>query len=69
MGSQQMGLATGKLRLWGTTHPAYWLPLDLSRPRKNTLIVLDVGAKVKPAFSPADPAKVLELLHQRTRSG
>jgi hypothetical protein len=62
---QPMGWSTGKGRGWGSAHPGYWLPLDLRRPRKRTLVVLDVGGVVKPAFSPDDPQRVLELLRER----
>lgn len=57
-----MGWLTGKGRGWGSAHPRYWLPLDLTRPRKDRLVVLDVGRLVKPAFSPDDPDRVLEIL-------
>lgn len=35
----------------GTAHPGYWLPWDGSRPRKTTLLVLDMsnmGARGRP---------------------
>jgi hypothetical protein len=64
--AQPMGWLTGRGRGWGSAHPRYWLPLDLRRPRKSTLLVLDVGGVVKPAFSPDDPQRVLDLLRQRT---
>jgi hypothetical protein len=52
-------------RIWGTTVPGYWLPLDLERPRKQTLVVLDIGRRVRPAVSPDDPDRVLDLLRER----
>lgn len=58
---------TGDGRLWGSAHPGYWLPWDGSRPRKKILLVLDVGVRVKPAFSPDDPERVREILSARTR--
>jgi hypothetical protein len=64
--ARPMGWLTGKGRGWGSAHPRYWLPLDTSRPRKDTLVVLDVGKYVRPAFSPDDPDRVLELLRTRT---
>jgi hypothetical protein len=69
--ARPMGWLTGKGRGWGSAHPRYWLPLDASRPRKDTLIVLDIGNYVRPAFSPDDPDRVLELLqsHVRNTSG
>lgn len=63
--ARPMGWLTGKGRGWGTAHPGYWLPLDTSRPRKNTLVVLDLGGKLKPAFSPDDPDRVLAILQRR----
>ena len=53
---------TGKGRLWGTAHPGYWLPLDRTRPRKDTALVLDLGRTVRPTFTPDDPALVQNLL-------
>lgn len=65
--ARPMGWLTGKGRGWGTAHPGYWLPLDRSRPRKDTLVVLDLGGYVKPAFTPDDPHRVLEILGAHTR--
>lgn len=59
-----MGWLTGKGRGWGSAHPNYWLPLDGSRPRKSTLVVLDLSGPVKPAFSPDQPDQVLDILQQ-----
>jgi len=59
-----MGWLTGKGRGWGSAHPRYWLPLDLSRPRKDRLVVLDLGGFVHPAFSPEEPDRVIALLNQ-----
>jgi hypothetical protein len=58
---------TGKGRLWGTSSPACWFPLDLGRPRRNTLVVLDTGRVVKPAFTPDDPTQVKAIIDQRVR--
>jgi hypothetical protein len=60
--TRPMGWLTGKGRGWGTAHPGYWLPLDASRPRKDTLVVLDLGGHVKPAFTPDNPERVVELI-------
>lgn len=54
-------------RLWGTGTPRYWLPLDLGRPWRRTLVVLDVGDRFRPAFTPKDPERVLEILRDHTR--
>ncbi len=55
---------SGKGRLWGSAHPRYWLPLDRTRPHKDTALVLDVGGHVRPTFTPDDPGRVQELLHR-----
>lgn len=64
--ARPMGWLTGKGRGWGSAHPGYWLPLDIRRPRKDKLVVLDVGGRVKPAFTPDDPDRVLAILRKRT---
>ncbi|MCV7283605.1 hypothetical protein H7J88_28625 [Mycolicibacterium flavescens] len=55
-----------RYRLWGSSDLRRWLPLDVRRPLKNTLITLDVDARWQPAFTPADPdlfvARLAELL-------
>lgn len=63
--ARPMGWLTGRGRGWGSAHPGCWLPLDTSRPRKDTLVVLDLGLRVKPAFSPDDPERVLAVLRER----
>lgn len=63
--ARPMNWLTGKGRLWGTGTFRYWLPLDTKRPSKNTLVVLDVGGKLKPAFSPDDADQVVSLIQQR----
>ncbi len=61
-----LGFTTGKGRLWGTDHPRYWLPLDLLRWRKERLVALDLGGRIKPAFTPDDTDQVLQILRERT---
>lgn len=60
-----MNWLTGKGRGWGTADPRYWLPLDLRRYRKDKLLVIDVGRRVKPCVSPDDADRVVELLRTR----
>jgi hypothetical protein len=60
-----MGWLTGKGRGWGTAHPGYWFPLDLRRARKDTLLVFDLGRRVKPCVTPDDPDRVVDLLRGR----
>ena len=63
-----IGIWTGKWRLWGTSSPRYWLHLDLSRPRKDTALVLDLGRPVQPVITPADPARVAAIIEDRRRA-
>jgi hypothetical protein len=56
---------TGKGRGWGTAHPGYWFPLDMRRFGKSTLLILDLGRRVKPCVTPDDPDRVIELLRSR----
>lgn len=62
--SRRLTWLTGRGRLWGSGHPRYWLPLDGGRTRKHTLIVLDLGTFIRPAFTPDDPDEVLRLLRE-----
>jgi hypothetical protein len=57
-----MGWLSGRGRGWGTTRPGYWMPLEFKRYAKRELIVVDLGGRVKPAFTPDDPETVERLL-------
>lgn len=68
--AESLGLLTQRFRIWGTSDLRRWLPLDVHRPLKSTLITLDVpGSRYRPAFTPARPdeftALLDELLSQR----
>lgn len=58
---ESMGWMT-KWRLWGSTNLTNWFPLDMARPRKREAVVLHVGGRLRPSFTPDDPARVVELL-------
>ena len=62
---EPMTFASGGGRIWGATDPRYWFPLDIRRGRKKTLLVLDVGARVRPCLTPDNPDRVIELLRDR----
>jgi hypothetical protein len=62
--ARPMGRLTGKGRGRGTSNPRYRPPLDLTRPRKNTLIVFDIGRRVKQALPPDRPERALRLLRE-----
>lgn len=68
--AESLGLFTQRFRIWGTSDFRRWLPLDVHRPLRSTLITLDVpGSRYRPAFTPAHPdeftALLDELLSQR----
>lgn len=63
--SRPLGWLSGRLRLWGTSWPLTWLPLDLGRTTRDVLVSLDVGGRVRPSFTPDDPASVLAVLAER----
>lgn len=63
--AEPLGMFTHRFRLWGSSDLRRWLPLDVGRPRKNTLITLDVaGNRWRPAFTPSDPEKFTAMLDQ-----
>jgi hypothetical protein len=66
--SFQMGVFTGRGRIWGTTNPRYWAHLDPGRPHKTVGLLLDLGRFVKPAITPDDPAAVEAILRERLAS-
>ena len=67
--AEPLGLLMQRFRIWGSSDLRRWLPLDVQRPTRSTLITLDVGGWPSPAFTPEDPETFLavfdELLEQR----
>lgn len=56
---------THRIRLWGTSDLRRWLPLDVRRPLKDTLVTLDVvGNPWQPAFTPTHPDQFIEALDE-----
>jgi hypothetical protein len=63
--SESLGLFTERFRIWGSTDPRRWMPLDVWRPIKSTLVTLDVeGARPSPAFTPQRPKEFLAMLDE-----
>lgn len=63
--AKPLGLLTHRFRLWGPPDLTRWLPLDIGRPLKSTLITLDVpGTRPRPAFTPRDPERFIKVLDQ-----
>ena len=58
-----LGPVTHRFRIWGSSDFRRWLPLDLRRPLKSTLITLDVpGHRFQPAFTPVDTTTFVAML-------
>ncbi|MBO0865569.1 MAG: hypothetical protein J2P16_10925, partial [Mycobacterium sp.] len=61
--AEPLGLFMHRFRIWGSSDLRRWLPLDVRRPFKSTLITLDVpGTRPSPAFTPANPQEFTALL-------
>ncbi len=63
--AEPLGLFIHRFRIWGSSDLRRWLPLDVRRPFKSTLITLDVeGTRPSPAFTPANPEKFTAALDE-----
>jgi hypothetical protein len=61
--AEPLGWMLHRFRLWGSSDLRRWLPLDVGRPWRSTLITLDVpGVRPSPAFTPADADEFTALL-------
>jgi hypothetical protein len=59
-----IGLFTGKGRIWGTANPRYWASLDPRRPAKDVGLILDLGRPVRPFITPDDPDAVERAIRE-----
>jgi hypothetical protein len=51
--TESLGLFMNRFRIWGSSDLRRWLPMDVWRPIKSTLVILDVpGTRPSPAFTP-----------------
>ena len=63
--AEALGLLTHRFSIWGSSDFRRWLPLDVQRPLRSTLITLDVpGTWPSPAFTPARPDEFTALLNE-----
>lgn len=63
--TQPLGLLIQRFRIWGSSDLRRWLPLDVHRPLKSTLVTLEIpGTWPRPAFTPADPALFLAMFDE-----
>jgi hypothetical protein len=61
--AEPLGLVLQRFRIWGSSDLRRWLPLDIHRPLRSTLITLDVpGTRPSPAFTPADAEEFTAVL-------
>ncbi len=61
--AEPLGLLTQRFRIWGSSDLRRWLPLDVRRPLRSTLVTLDVaGTWPSPACTPSDPEAFLAML-------
>jgi hypothetical protein len=62
--TEGLGLVN-RFRIWGSTDLRRWLPMDLWRPIKSTLVTLDVpGTRPSPAFTPLRAEEFLAVLDE-----
>ena len=62
---RDMGLLTGKARIWGTGDFKHYSALDMNRFRKEKALILDLGKWFIPVITPDDPDRVLAILQER----
>ncbi|TPG29750.1 hypothetical protein [Mycolicibacterium hodleri] len=63
--TESLGLLTNRFRIWGSLDMRRWLPLDLWRPTKSTLVTLDVpGTRPSPAFTPLRAKEFVAVLDE-----
>lgn len=63
--AEALGAFVHRFRIWGSSDFRRWLPLDIQRPFRSTLITLDVpGTWPSPAFTPARPDEFTALLDE-----
>lgn len=61
--TEPLGMFMQRFRIWGSSDLRRWLPLDIRRPLKSTIVTLKiVGAKPSPAFTPERPKEFLAVL-------
>ena len=61
--AEGLGLLLHRFRIWGSSDLRRWLPLDMGRPFRSTLITLDVrGTRPSPAFTPANAGEFIAPL-------
>jgi hypothetical protein len=63
--TESLGLFLHRFRIWGSSDLRRWLPLDVWRPIKSTLVTFDVpGTRPSPACTPLRSKEFLAVLDE-----
>jgi hypothetical protein len=63
--AESLGLLVNRFRIWGSSDFRRWMPMDVWRPVKSTLITLDVaGHRLSPAFTPLRAGEFTAVLDE-----
>ena len=63
--TESLGLFLHRFRIWGSSDFRRWLPLDVWRPMKSTLVTFDVpGTRPSPACTPLRAKEFLAVLDE-----
>ena len=63
--AEPLGMLVQRFRIWGSSDLRRWLPLDMHRPSRSTLVTLDLpDTWPSPAFTPADPDEFLTVFDE-----
>jgi len=62
---EELGVFTGKYRLWGMDLNFNWYPLDKMRFRKTHFIKVNTGSKIKACFTPDNIDEIFRILDER----
>lgn len=66
--AEPLGALVQRFRLWGSSDLRRWLPLDVQRPLRSTLVTLEVpGTWPSPAFTPAEPNEFIKVFDEILR--
>lgn len=64
---RELGVLSGRFRIWGMDLAPYWYHLDWDRPKKRRSITLDTGELIKPVLTPEQHDMVLTVLKEKVR--
>ena len=68
--AEPLGLLLQRFRIWGSSDLRRWLPLDVRRPLRSTLVTVDVaGTWPSPAFTPENPEEFLAMFAELLGEG